>query len=82
MAAEHFGEATGVSVFVASDPELVAGRFEGDHAGKYELSQLLYLRPELATVRLAGACGTRRRRAPTAGRSAVVSRDVVSRDAV
>lgn len=30
-----------------SDPELVEGLFDGDHAGKYEISQLLYLRPEL-----------------------------------
>jgi creatinine amidohydrolase len=47
FAADRFSAATGVRVVVMSDPELVAGTFQGDHAGKYELSQLLYLRPDL-----------------------------------
>jgi hypothetical protein len=33
-----------VPVVVRSDPELVRGTFPGDHAGRYELSQLLYNR--------------------------------------
>ena len=32
---------------VRADPELVAGQYEGDHAGRYEISQLLHLRPDL-----------------------------------
>lgn len=36
-----------VEVWVRSDPELVEDRYEGDHAGKYEISQLMYIRPEL-----------------------------------
>ncbi|XID91575.1 creatininase family protein [Paenibacillaceae bacterium WGS1546] len=36
-----------VRVWARSDPELVEGLYEGDHAGKYELSQMMYLRPEL-----------------------------------
>lgn len=36
-----------VEVWVRSDPELVEGLYEGDHAGKYEISQLMYIRPEL-----------------------------------
>jgi creatinine amidohydrolase len=36
-----------IHYWVGSDPELVSGLFTGDHAGKYEISQLMYLRPEL-----------------------------------
>lgn len=45
--AEAFSAKTGVSVRVVSDPELVEGMYEGDHAGKYEISQLQFLRPDL-----------------------------------
>lgn len=45
--AEAFSLETGVPVLALSDPELVEGLYEGDHAGKYEISQLLYLRPDL-----------------------------------
>ncbi|RKP48939.1 creatininase family protein [Cohnella endophytica] len=45
--AERFSIYASIPVFVASDPELVTGRYEGDHAGKYEISQLLYVRPDL-----------------------------------
>lgn len=36
-----------IKVIAHADPELVEGTYEGDHAGKYEISQLLYLNPEL-----------------------------------
>jgi creatinine amidohydrolase len=39
-----------VRIVTVSDPELVKGAFEGDHAGQYELSQLLYIRPELVDL--------------------------------
>ncbi|XID93003.1 creatininase family protein [Paenibacillaceae bacterium WGS1546] len=64
MAADLFGLRTGIRTSVSSDPELVEGRFVGDHAGKYELSQLLYLRPDLVDLskkelaELAGSGGT------------------------
>ncbi len=47
LAAEAFMKRVPVNVFVRSDPELVEGRYEGDHAGAYEISQLMYLRPDL-----------------------------------
>jgi creatinine amidohydrolase len=39
-----------ITVHVHSDPELVEGQFPGDHAGRYEISQLLYLRPDLVDL--------------------------------
>jgi creatinine amidohydrolase len=45
--AEVFTRRTTIPVWVASDPELVSDLFKGDHAGKYEISQLIYLRPDL-----------------------------------
>ena len=45
--AAAFATASGVRVIVRADPELAAPDFPGDHAGQYELSQLLYLHPEL-----------------------------------
>ncbi len=48
-----------VRVEVFADPELVAGRFEGDHAGRFEISQLLALRPDLVDLsRLDPAAGS------------------------
>jgi len=38
------------TVEVFADPELVTGKFHGDHAGKFELSQLLAIRPELVDL--------------------------------
>ncbi|PWV95835.1 creatinine amidohydrolase [Paenibacillus cellulosilyticus] len=46
-AADLFMQRIPVRVWVRSDPELVEGQFEGDHAGKYEISQQMYLRPDL-----------------------------------
>lgn len=50
LVADTFTAHTGIPVFVASDPELVHDQFTGDHAGKYEISQLMYLRPELIQI--------------------------------
>jgi creatinine amidohydrolase len=52
LVAKHFTEKIGIPIFVASDPELVEGKYRGDHAGKYEISQLMYLRPELVNASL------------------------------
>ncbi|WP_210530386.1 creatininase family protein [Rubellimicrobium arenae] len=55
---EAFSDAFGMAHFVRTDPELVAGRFTGDHAGRYELSQLLAIRPDLVDLSRAGRVGT------------------------
>jgi len=46
LAGEIFESHSQMKVFVFSDPELVTGMYKGDHAGKYEISQSLYLRPD------------------------------------
>lgn len=43
-----------IEVWVRSDPELVEELYEGDHAGKYEISQLMYIRPDLVDMDRAG----------------------------
>jgi creatinine amidohydrolase len=50
LVAAEFMKLVPVPVIVHSDPELVAGRYPGDHAGKFELSQLTYCRPELVEL--------------------------------
>ncbi len=50
LVADCFMEMVQVDVIVKSDPELVTGKYEGDHAGSYEVSQLLYLHPELMAM--------------------------------
>jgi creatinine amidohydrolase len=50
MVANAFAEAFPIDHFVCTDPELVAGAFTGDHAGRCELSQLLAIRPELVSM--------------------------------
>ncbi|XID92325.1 creatininase family protein [Paenibacillaceae bacterium WGS1546] len=47
LAAEAFMRRVPADIWVRSDPELVEGLYEGDHAGKYEISQLMFIRPEL-----------------------------------
>lgn len=47
LVADAFTQNYALESFVCADPELVVGRFEGDHAGRYEISQLLAIRPEL-----------------------------------
>lgn len=39
-----------LQMIVVSDPELVVPDFPGDHAGRYELSQLMHIRPELVRL--------------------------------
>jgi creatinine amidohydrolase len=58
MVADEFMKIVPVPVTVRSDPELVAGTFPGDHAGKFEISQLLYLRPELVDMSRLGRTAT------------------------
>ena len=43
--AEEFARDYPIAFFVCSDPELVEGRYLNDHAGKYEISQLLHIQP-------------------------------------
>ncbi|MCZ8519419.1 MULTISPECIES: creatininase family protein [Paenibacillus] len=50
QAASLFMSCIPVKVWVRSDPELVEGCYTGDHAGKYELSQLMYIRPDLVNM--------------------------------
>lgn len=50
LVADEFMKLVPVPVVVRSDPELVRGTFPGDHAGRYELSQLLYIRPDLVDM--------------------------------
>ena len=46
LAAKAFMEASDMVVFVVSDPELTGGEYPGDHAGRYEISQLMHIVPE------------------------------------
>lgn len=52
--ADVFTKHAPIPVWVGSDPELVKGLYEGDHAGKYEISQLMYVRPDLIDFTQAG----------------------------
>ena len=52
LAAAAFTAATGVTVIVKTDSELVEGLYTGDHAGRFELSQLLAIRPDLVDLSL------------------------------
>ncbi|TBL81947.1 creatininase family protein [Paenibacillus thalictri] len=45
--AKHFGKFTGMRIWMGTDFDLAAPQFPGDHAGKYEISVLSYLRPDL-----------------------------------
>jgi len=47
LAASIFNAFSDMEILIYSDPELVQKKHIGDHAGKYEISQLLYLRPDL-----------------------------------
>ncbi len=60
--ADAFAAHSGMKVVARSDPEWVAGRYTGDHAGRYEISQLLAIRPDLVDLRLID-----RRHAPGSG---------------
>jgi creatinine amidohydrolase len=39
-----------VRIITVSDPELARAGYPGDHAGRYELSQLLHIRPDLVDL--------------------------------
>lgn len=52
LVAEYFTAQIGIPVLFHSDPEFVEGQYEGDHAGKYEISQLLAIEPELIDMSL------------------------------
>lgn len=54
LVAREFAEVAPIAVFVCSDPELVSGQFQGDHAGRYEISQLLHIRPDMVRLDRAG----------------------------
>ncbi|MCL6217015.1 creatininase family protein [Zunongwangia pacifica] len=47
LVASTFMEHYNMKVEIRADPELVKEKYEGDHAGKYEISQLMYIRPDL-----------------------------------
>jgi creatinine amidohydrolase len=50
--ASAFSSATGLPVSVRSDPECIPDLHGGDHAGRYEISQLLAIRPDLVDLSL------------------------------
>jgi creatinine amidohydrolase len=52
--ARAFSSAYPFEVFACSDPELVEGHYRGDHAGFYEISQLLAIDPVLIDLRRVG----------------------------
>lgn len=58
MVGDVFSEAFDFPTCIRTDPELVAGRFTGDHAGRYELSQLLAIRPDLVAMERADRAGS------------------------
>ncbi|MCA4134842.1 creatininase family protein [Arthrobacter sp. M4] len=47
-----------IRIVTVSDPELARVAFHGDHAGKYEISQLLFIRPDLVDLDRAGDIST------------------------
>jgi Creatinine amidohydrolase len=58
MIGEAFSASFEFSAFVRTDPELVAGAHIGDHAGQYEISQLLAIRPDLVSLKRADRVGS------------------------
>ena len=58
LVAREFCAEYPITVHVHSDPELVADKYPGDHAGRHEISQLLYLRPELMDMARVGRVET------------------------
>jgi len=50
--ADAYTSQTRLPVLMKSDPEFVTGQFTGDHAGRYEISQLLDIRPDLVDLSL------------------------------
>ncbi|SDS18441.1 creatinine amidohydrolase [Opitutus sp. GAS368] len=68
--AAAFSARVPVAVDVFADPELVAGTFAGDHAGKFEISQLMAIRPDLVDL-----SRLRRGDEPGAGGSLAIGND-------
>ena len=58
LVADEFTKLAHVPVVVRSDPELVRGTYPGDHAGRYEISQLLHIRPDLVDMTRLGRVAT------------------------
>jgi creatinine amidohydrolase len=58
LVADEFMKLVDVPVIIRSDPELVRDTFPGDHAGRYEISQLLYIRPDLVDMTRLGRVAT------------------------
>ncbi|RYB01385.1 creatininase family protein [Lichenibacterium ramalinae] len=52
--AREFARDVPMAFSVCSDPELVQDCYAGDHAGRYEISQLLFIRPDLVRMDRAG----------------------------
>lgn len=50
LVADAFKAAYAMNIFVCADPELVADRFAADHAGRYEVSQLMAIDPGLVDL--------------------------------
>ena len=50
--ARAFSAAFGLAVTVRTDPEWVQGRYVGDHAGRYEISQLMAIRRDCVDTAL------------------------------
>jgi creatinine amidohydrolase len=50
IVAQEVMDSRPVQIIAVSDPELVLGAYEADHAGRYELSQLLHIRPDLVDL--------------------------------
>lgn len=58
LAAREVMRARPVQIIVVSDPELARPTFLGDHAGAYEVSQLMYIRPDLVDLNRIEDIGT------------------------
>jgi creatinine amidohydrolase len=50
--ANYFKKHADMHIWFGTDFDLVAGKYPGDHAGKYEISTLMYLRPDLVDFSL------------------------------
>lgn len=50
MVAHAFAEHFSIEHHVCVDPELVAGQYAGDHAGRTEVSQMMHIRPDLVRL--------------------------------
>jgi creatinine amidohydrolase len=48
--ADSFSKNVGLPVIVKTDPEWLEGLHPGDHAGRYEISQLMAIRPDLVDL--------------------------------